>query len=273
MSLDVNRLILVGLTAYSIEAFSSSLNTICETPIRGLSKFINDVKTGKCSGKSVDKFCNNVLESVSTIKEAYGDDMGIRVSTSLKHSIEKMREYFSQISSDNPFVYHNDHLITPDVREFDRFYSDVTSSYRRINELMELSNKSLSLPALKDQYNLAFERIYKPLRVQLTKIMDDGNIARHVLYERVEDILCLDSCYGEPGEIKSDIRMIRNMFAHPDRIDRYDHYHIDVKGKVMDLYPNDLQNLNDCLVLKLMLVTFLSNVMLNLEMYRRVFEV
>lgn len=187
--------------------------------------------------------------------------------------MEKMKDYFSLISTDDPFSYHNDHLITPDVREFYKFLSDVTSSYRRISELMELSNKSLSLPALKDQYILAFERLYKPLCVQLTKIMDDGNTAKYILNERVEDILCLDFCSDEPKGIKSDIRIIRNMFAHPDRIDRYDHYHIDVKGKVMDLYPNDLQNLNDCLVLKLMLVTFLSNVMLDLELYHRVFDV
>lgn len=83
MSLDVNHSIMANLTVFSIQAFASNLDDICDTPIRGLRKFLNDIKIGKCSAKSVDKFYNNVLESVSTIKEAYGEDMGIRVSKSL----------------------------------------------------------------------------------------------------------------------------------------------------------------------------------------------
>ena len=72
--------------------------------------------------------------------------------------------------------------------------------------------------------------------------------------------------------MKSDVREIRNLFAHPDRIDRYDHYRITLENGILELRPNDLMILNDCLVNKLMLLTFLSGVMLDLELYHRVFE-
>jgi hypothetical protein len=272
MPLDGDHLYLASLAALDIRAFSDSLKNISDVPIRGLERFINDVRNGRHLGDSLDKFYKNILESVPSIKTDDSPDVGEHIAASLARSIMKMREYFSKISTDNPFGYHSSHLIPPDVNEMARFTTDVTHSFLRLSELMKLDNKALSLPALKDQYNLAFERSYKPVRNLLYKLLDDGQISKPTLNERVEDILCLEWYSGKLKDAKSDIRIIRNLFAHPDRIDRYDHYQLNVNGGVLKLYADDLVSLNTILVNKLMLITFLSNSMLDLEMYRRVFE-
>ena len=272
MPLEGDRFIMANLAAFSIQQFAGSLGNISKVPIRGLNRFVNDVKNGKRLGDQVEKFYENVLRSVSSITEENCPDLGVRIAESLARSIGMARQYFSMISTDNPFGYHNDHLIAPDVNAMAGFFTDVTSSYRRIMELMQLDNKALSLPALKDQYILSFESAYKPLYGMLYKLLDDGTVGEKVLHKRVEDILCLSRCYGPSNKVRSDVRVIRNLFAHPDRIDCYDHYRITLENGILELHPNDLMILNDCLVHKLMLLTFLSGVMLDLELYHRVFE-
>ena len=272
MPLDGDRFFLANLAVINIQHFAASLGNMTKEQIRGLNRFVNDVKNGKKLGDSLDKFYSNVLRAVSSITVDDCPDIGVRTAETLGRSIQKMREYSSMIVTDNPIEYHAKRLITPDINEIARFFTDVTSSFRRIFELMKLENKALSLPALKDQYNLAFERLFKPLKVTVSKLLDDGVISKGLLNERAEDILCLNWCIGNLKETKSDARMIRNLFAHPDRIDRYDHYQLILDNGVLDLYPDDLMTLNTCLINKLSLFTFMCNVVLTLEMYHRVFE-
>ncbi len=272
MPLEGDRRKMADLTTFNILEFAKALSSLGGTPIRGINKFINDIKNGRRLGNSADKFYNNILSSVSSIKTEDNPDIGIRISETLGRSIEKAREYFADIEMEDPIKYHGSHLIPPDLAEFERFASDVTSSFRRILELRKISNKSLSLPVLKDQYNLAFERVYKPVRSLLYKLMNDGHISKNLLNERIENILCFEHCFGKLKDSKSDVRIIRNLFAHPDRIDRYDYYQINLEIGVLKLYPDDLMYLNTLLVDKLMLLTHLSDIILDLEIYKRVFE-
>lgn len=271
MPLEGDRFIIANLAVFSIQGFAKALKDTSSVQIRGISKFVNDIRNGKRLGDSIDKFYQNILESVSAIKTDDSPDIGPRISQSMGRSITTMREYFAMINTDDPIRYHASHLIPPDLKELAVFFTDVTSSFRRIDELMKLSNKALSLPALKDQYNLTFEKAYKPLRALLYRLMDDGAVSKSTLNERIEGILCLEWYSGKQRDAKSDIRIIRNLFAHPDRIDRYDHYQIETNGITIKLFPDDLMSLNTLLITKLMLLTFLSSVVLDLELYGRVF--
>ena len=260
------------LAMMDIQGLSDSITHIGGAQVKGLNKFINEVRNGKLSDDSVDKFYRNVLGSVSSLKSAEGVELGPVIAKSLEVSITNMKGIFSEIYTDDPLKYREERILPPDFREFARFTTDATSASKRILKLLELSDKSLCLPALKDEFIAAFERVYKPVANHLNQFLNDGKMSKNKRYECVERILSLQWFIGKGTRTKSDIREIRNQFAHPDRIDCEDHYHIRVGDWVMDLYYQDLLNANDCFITKCMLVMRLANIILDLELLSRMLK-
>ena len=179
----------------------------------------------------------------------------------------------SSITTDSPIFYHSKHLKTIDAKKLHNLVNDQSSASRRLLKLHELKKPELALPAQKDQFISIFENGYKPTHYLLFQLMDDGHLSIKQRYAYCERILSLESVIDEEGKTKSDTRAIRNCFAHPDRIDYYDHYHISLSKEVsLDLNADDISRLTAVMFDKCTLAQMLSSLCLNLILYMKEYE-
>ena len=180
------------MTRIDLNALSQSVTRISGTEINGISKFLNDIRNGKLSNDSMDKVYRSILDCVLAAHGAYEPELGPTVVRSLEPTISMMRAVFSQISADDPIKYRTERLLKPDYTEIERFDIDATSANKRITKLLQLDDKSLCLPALKDEFIASFERVYKLVASYLDRLLTDGTIGKKRRYDIIETLLSLN---------------------------------------------------------------------------------
>lgn len=83
------------------------------------------------------------------------------------------------------------------------------------NRVLKADRPQDSYPALKDQFNQIFEEVYRPYSRDFANVVSRyPGMEPETAYAAVENLLSVTGCYSYKDEYKSDIREIRNAFAH-----------------------------------------------------------
>ena len=83
------------------------------------------------------------------------------------------------------------------------------------NRVLKADRPQDSYPALKDQFNQIFEEVYRPYSRDFANVVSRyPGVDPETAYAAVENLLSVTGCYSYKDEYKSDIREIRNAFAH-----------------------------------------------------------
>ena len=271
MNSDQN--IFVNLTAMDILALNGAMGELGFPGIKGLNNLINTIQKGRPLGDMEERFYRNILRVCREYRPGdprcdIGEFPGI-----MERTLEKVRHYTDMVNPEDPLQYHGKHLKLMDENQVYNYLADQTAASRRIIELFKVGRLELALPALKDQFVLVFEKMYKGIYEQIKDLFQGLIVGEDEPHHLAEDILALEKVYRSGKRFRSDLRCIRNAFAHPDRVDRYDHYSIRVFGKeTMDFDAEGLEKITALMGMKLSLLMFLIRIAVEFRLYRIIFE-
>ena len=171
---DGDQITCMGLLAFDLKEFSNILKDIGLKPIGGLEDIVNTVSNGRPLGKKKQRLVDNIQKSFDSYPRQAPGGYSDSLSTIMKRTLEKTTEYFGNIEIEDPVKYHSKHLVLVDLEQMIYFMNDQTAATRRILELTKLNRAELVLPALKDQYVLTFEKIYKIVKKQIADMVKDA---------------------------------------------------------------------------------------------------
>ncbi len=264
---DGDQIILMELFATDLSELNKMMEGTGLRLINGLDDVINTIRNGRPLGKKKERLISNMLRSFDSYPYSALGGLNSSLSDVMKRALEKMMQTFGSLEIDDPTKYHSEHMKFYDLERMVHFLNDQTAATRRILELKKLGRPELSLPALKDQYVLNFEKLYKAASDQMHDTIKDA-LDKRQMYQSIEEVLALNKTFGQKEKTKSDLRCMRNLFSHPDRIDFYDHYHLRFEdGTELDMYEEDLIGLTTLMGIKMMLMTGLIRVFFDMRVY------
>ena len=194
--------------------------------------------------------------------ESYGDG---------KESMRRAIDTIGRIMSESSTTY-NEQL------EFLRYFIGIRTTCDNFDfEKLEMNRSRVlkaespqdSFPALKDQFNQIFEDVCRPYSKNFTDVVSHyPGMKPKKAYAAVEDLLCACKCYQFKDDYKSDLREIRNAFAH-------EKYRVESKlvltlndGSTVEFGVNDMMFRTTMMQYKCMFVNMVLPIM-NIEILRR----
>ena len=265
--------IFVNLLAMDIVSLNRAMEELGFSSIKGLDNLTNAIRKGRPLEKMKERFYGNLLK---VCKEYVPDNPRYNLGKFpdvMERTLERARYYSDMLKPEDPIQYHSKHLNLIDSQQVYNYMADQTVASKRIFELLKLGRPELALPALKDQFVLVFEKMYKGVFEQIKGLFKGFINGDNEPHRLAEDILALEKTYGSDRGFRSDLRCLRNAFAHPDRIDRYDHYSVDLFGEeTQDLDAEELEIVTVLMTLKTAILMFLIRITVEFRLYSIIFE-
>ncbi len=269
-----DQILFAEITASEITQLDEMMAEMGFRPVNGLDDLLNTIRNGRPLGKKKQRFIDNLLKSFRSCSGYSPEGYAEGLSSVMERTLRTMEQLVDKVDVDDPVKFHSEHLLDlMDNEEMMHFLRDQTAGTRRIIELRKVGRPELALPALKDQFILQFEKLYKGVHKQICSLFKGVVNDRKELNDIIEEILSMNRTYDYKGVKKSDLRCMRNLFAHPDRIDYYDHYHLEFDdGTSLDIDAEGLIKISAIMMAKIGLMQFISRVLLNLRLYEIIIE-
>ncbi len=272
--MNEDQRLFIDIIAFDVNTLN---NVLVETGFRhipGTDDLINTMHNGKPLGKKKQRFLDNLNKSFKAYRDDAPDFIIDKCPIMMIRTLDKLYFYVDKLSIDDPIAYHSKHLKGANIETVSQYMEDQSVATRRIDELLSIKKPALMLPAVKDQYVLAFEKLYKEMNRQLTYLFKELIPDKESLNKCVEDILAfkeiieVENKRTKKVDYKSDFRCIRNLLVHPEVIDRYDHYHLELEDKLsLDLRADELHGLTLLLMDKVAILQVLCRVIIDFKLY------
>ncbi len=134
---------------------------------------------------------------------------------SYDEAVELIIKLVDSMELDNPLSYYDDNKAVFSNEIMNEFVEENRTIMKDVfSNISSKGREGLTLSALKDAYQIAFEKLYLRAHDELKKIL--SGIPTKEPYPSVEKILCCKRTFKVNNSIKSDFRHLRNILSHSD---------------------------------------------------------
>jgi len=134
---------------------------------------------------------------------------------SYDESVELIIKLVDSMEMNDPLSYYDDNKAVFSNEIMNEFVEESRTIMKDVfSNISSKGREGLTLSALKDAYQMAFEKLYLGIYDELKKIL--SAIPVKELNPSVEKILCCKRTFKVDNSIKSDFRHLRNILSHSD---------------------------------------------------------
>ncbi len=247
---------------------TSMVSSIVNHELPYFKKIANDALSGKKLDKSYQSKMTKLL--LRAIVDGLPPEFFVakeHLEDSYQRSFDKMLKAVNSIETEDPAAYEVGCRNPLDSDNLQVLMKENLYHLRDSFEIMQKCPPGTALSTLKDSFQTTFENMYKPAHEHIRLNLSADNL-KNDSYRLTEEILCLDRMMKHDGNLKSDVREIRNTMQHAHRREG-DHLVIQFQdGETLKMTEDDLI----CMTVVTGVKSFHMDLFCNMFMILRMYE-